>query len=259
MRSYGLIGKKLTHSFSPRFFAEKFSRENITDAEYKAWEIADISEVENLLNSYADLQGFNVTIPYKKEIIPYCDKVTGPAEKIGAVNTVLVERAPKSVDTRFSGFYLTGFNTDVIGFHKAIRHLIQPYFERALILGTGGSSQAVSYVLKELGIQPLYVTRNPRQRNEIAWKDLNRYVIEFHPFIINTTPLGQFPHISEKPDIPYEFITSKHLLFDLIYNPEETMFLKLGRAHGAETQNGYNMLIFQAEESWKIWNQVDLK
>lgn len=254
MRTFGLIGKKLTHSFSPGYFAEKFIREGISDAEYRLFEMPDVSGLRKLFIENPDLVGVNITIPFKQDVISVLDELSDEAEKIGAVNTV---KAYRKGISNSQHLILKGFNTDVYGFRESVKQLIRPYFERALILGTGGSSLAVSHVLRELGIQVLQVSRTPTEKNQIGWNELNRNVVEFHPFIINTTPVGQYPDIEKKPDFPFEFLGPHHVLYDLIYNPEETMFLRLGKEKGAQIQNGYTMLINQAEKSWSIWNAGD--
>ncbi len=242
MIKYGLIGYPLKHSFSQRFFTEKFERENI-DAIYLNFEIPEITQLPEIIESNPELQGLNVTIPYKESVITFLDELDDTAREIGAVNTI-----------RISNGKLKGFNTDTYGFMQSIMPLLEPMHSRALILGTGGSSKAVAWSLKKMGIDYLFVSRKPENSNEIGYSELDNEVIRQSKIIINTTPRGMFPQIDDAPEIPYESITASHLLFDLIYNPEETLFLKKGRAQQAKTRNGLEMLQLQAERSWQIWN-----
>lgn len=238
---YGLIGYPLTHSFSPGYFNKKFQEGGI-DAVYKAFELKSINELPRLLNTYSQLKGLNVTIPYKQEVIPYLNSLDEAAEEIGAVNCIAFEQGS-----------LKGYNTDILGFELSLNPLLQPHHNRALVLGTGGSSKAVKYVLRKLGIPYLSVSRN-KDEDTITYDELNEELINKHTLIINTTPLGMHPHVDDYPPIPYQFITNQHLLYDLIYNPQETKFLSLGKARGAAVKNGLEMLHLQAEESWRIWN-----
>jgi len=230
MRFFGLIGKTLEHSFSPVFFKEKFEKENITD--------------------FTELSGLNVTIPYKKEIIPFLDELDENAERIGAVNTIKFEWINNKLK-------LIGFNTDYLGFIDSIKPHIRNNQESALVLGTGGSSLAVIYGLKKMGINYIQVSRNPKNSKILAYKDLSAKIISQNKIIINTTPLGMYPDISKYPELDYTAISNQHLLYDLIYNPKKTEFLGKGEAKGARILNGYEMLIAQAEYSWKIWNNID--
>lgn len=239
-RKYGLIGFPLSHSFSPSYFEKKFESEKIDDAEYKAYPLESIESLCDLIDTGID--GLNVTIPYKEFVIPYLDDLSEAAEKIGAVNTIKVENGQ-----------LTGHNTDVIGFKSSLEGMLDgESVNRALILGTGGAAKAVAYVLDQLGIAYLYVSR---KETFLQYADLNQKLIEEHRLIINTTPLGMAPHTDLYPNIPYTYITEQHFLYDLIYNPEKTIFLNKGAEAGATIKNGYDMLIRQAEASWKIWNQ----
>lgn len=243
MRTFGLIGFPLTHSFSQKYFTDKFLTEKIADAEYRNFPIEKIEDVQQVFEN-PNLCGFNVTIPYKVTIIPFLDELDLSASGVGAVNTVVIRNKKK-----------IGFNTDVNGFEKSLKPLLNEHHNKSLILGTGGSSKAVVYVLKKLEIEFQFVSRN-QIANSISYDDLKPQTILEHKLIINTTPLGMFPEIQDAPDIPYSFITSEHLLYDLIYNPDETEFLKRGKQQGAAIKNGLEMLQLQAEKSWEIWNEA---
>lgn len=243
MNNYGLLGKTLSHSFSKKYFEEKFKRENI-DAEYENFEIDDISEVEELFSAQPNLCGLNVTIPYKEHIMPYLDEIDEQAQKIGAVNTIYIDKKTGKKK---------GYNTDVYGFKQSLKPFLENQHQRALILGTGGASKAVAYVLNELGIITAFVSRNPTTENQLSYDDLNEKLIQSFLLIVNTTPLGTFPNVDERPAINYNAITKNHLLYDLIYNPVETAFLKEGKKRGALTINGEQMLKLQAEKAWEIW------
>ena len=264
MRRFGLIGYPLSHSFSRKYFKEKFKRENISDASYQLFPIQSLVEFPNVIHQMPELLGLNVTIPYKIDIIPFLDEVDITAKEAGAVNTIKViklrEADPISTDEwseqslNLDHVKLIGYNTDVYGFEITLKPLLQPIHTKALILGTGGASKAVEYVFKKLGINYLLVSRNPEGPNEVGYNELNETAIRQFPLIVNTTPLGMFPDTDQFPLIPYEFITENNFLYDLIYNPEETIFLKKGREKGAITQNGLSMLKLQAEKAWEIWN-----
>lgn len=245
MRIFGLIGKKLSHSFSPGFFDEKFTRENFPDCTYQLFPLQNIKDIRRLVKENPGIEGLNVTIPYKKDVLPLLDEISEEAREIGAVNTVRVERMGKK--TR-----LKGYNTDATGFLQACHALRKR--PAALVLGTGGSAGAVRYVLENSGIRYLTVSRNPSGKYEIGYRELNEKTIKKYRLIINTTPLGMYPDIESAPPIPYHCLTADHHLFDLIYNPAETMFLKKGKAAGAQIQNGLLMLELQAERAWEIWN-----
>ena len=245
MRKFGLIGFPLGHSFSKRYFSEKFINENI-DAQYELYELTNISEFQNLRNKRV-LTGLNVTIPYKEQIIPFLDKLDDTAAGIGAVNVIRFDYDKNGKAT------LTGFNTDAIGFEKSLKPFLKPYHKKALILGTGGASKAIAYTLQTLGIHCIYVSRTARDR-QLSYNDLNKEIIDNNLLIVNATPLGTFPNTEACPEIPYQFLTDKHLLFDVVYNPAETMFMKKGRDAGATSLNGVEMLINQAEAAWEIWN-----
>ena len=237
MRHFGIIGFPLSHSFSAKYFNEKFATEQI-EAEYSLYPTKEEnleSKVESLLNS---LDGFNVTLPYKQAIIPYLDRLDETAEAIGAVNVV---------------HRRMGYNTDCLGFMDSIKPLLRGYDKQALVLGTGGASKAVCYGLRKLGITTTLVSRTPRE-GILGYNELTDEVMAAHTIIVNCTPLGMFPDVDSCAPIPYEHITARHLLFDCVYNPEETLFLRKGKAQGATTRNGIEMLIGQAKAAWKIWS-----
>ena len=243
---YGLIGHPLTHSFSHKFFNDKFKNEQI-NAEYRNFDIDSIIKLTGILNENVLIQGLNVTIPYKQQIIPYLTEIDPSARDIGAVNVIKIKRLHDQIITK-------GYNSDVIGFANSLKPMLKSHHSSALILGTGGASKAVAYVFERLGIQYKFVSRSKNADNAITYSELNESVISTHTIIVNATPLGMFPHINECPDIPYEFITDKHICFDLIYNPGKTEFLKYSEKQGAEIKNGMEMLKLQALESWRIWN-----
>ena len=246
MRQFGLIGFPLGHSFSKKYFSEKFQNENI-DARYDLYELSNISEFPNLRNSIK-LSGLNVTIPYKEQIIPLLDKLDDTAASIGAVNVIRFDYDNNGKAT------LTGFNTDAIGFENSLKPFLKPHHKKALILGTGGASKAILYTLQKLGIECSYVSRSTRE-GQLTYSDLNEEILNDNLLIVNATPLGTFPKTDACPDIPYQFLTDKHLLFDVVYNPAETLFMKKGRDAGATALNGEEMLIGQAIAAWEIWNR----
>ena len=246
MRQFGLIGFPLGHSFSKKFFNEKFENESI-DARYDLYELSNISEFPNLRNSIK-LSGLNVTIPYKEQIIPLLDKLDDTAASIGAANVIRFDYDNNGKIT------LTGFNTDAIGFENSLKPFLKPHHKKALILGTGGASKAILYTLQKLGIECSYVSRSIRE-GKLTYRDLNKEIIVDNLLIINATPLGTFPKTDVCPDIPYQFLTTRHLLFDVVYNPAETLFMKKGRDAGATALNGEEMLIGQAIAAWEIWNR----
>jgi shikimate dehydrogenase len=251
MKIYGLIGQKLEHSFSPKFFQQKFKLENIKNADYQLYPLQSIQEFDSLIQNNSNLSGLNVTIPYKTDIIPYLDKITSAAEEIGAVNTIKFASSFKSLQ-------LIGYNTDYLGFIESLKPFLKPYHSKALVLGTGGSSKAVQYALKKLNINFLMVSRNPIHQNQIDYSMLTKDLITEYEIIINTTPVGMFPDTGQKPAIPYSFLTRRHLLYDLIYNPVKTLFLQEGEKKGCQIINGLEMLKIQAEYSWKIWNNISV-
>ena len=241
MHHYGIIGYPLQHSFSAKYFNEKFAKEGI-EAEYSLypldngqWTMDNGQKVRNLIDS---LDGFNVTLPYKQAIIPYLDRLDDTAQAVGAVNVV---------------YKRVGYNTDCLGFIESIRPLLRDSDRKALVLGTGGASKAVCYGLKSLGIAPTLVSRTPKE-GMLGYGDLTEEVMREHTIIVNSTPLGMFPDVNSCPDIPYERITARHLLFDCIYNPEVTLFLRKGQKQGAAIQNGIGMLLGQAKAAWSIWS-----
>ncbi len=242
-RLYGLIGRSLSHSFSKEYFEEKFRKEGIEDARYVLFPLDSIEEFSGLIEAHQELRGLNVTIPYKSAVIPYLSELDRVGREIGAVNAIKVDNA------------LIGTNTDAAGFRRSLVPLLKPHQEKALILGTGGASRAVSFVLRELGIPYLFVSRDPKGQEVVGYDALDAFTIETHPLIINTTPLGMAPNEKERPPIPYEYITGSHLLYDLIYNPGITPFLEQGKAQGAMIKNGLEMLHLQAEAAWDFWNQ----
>jgi shikimate dehydrogenase len=242
MRLFGLIGKPLTHSFSKSFFTDKFQRENLPNCTYENFELQSINELSQLINHHHSLMGLNVTIPYKEEVLQFLTSKSSVVEQIGACNCIkIVEKD------------LLGFNTDVIGFERSLLPMLQPHHTKALILGTGGSAKAVMFTLNKIGIKFTSVSRF-HFGNNINYEMLTPDIVTEHTIIINTTPIGMHPHVDKAPPISYSLISKHHLLFDLIYNPSETLFLKKGREAGALVSNGYEMLVQQAEESWKIWN-----
>ena len=236
MRHYGIIGFPLLHSFSAKYFNEKFAREHI-EAEYSLYPMKALENerVNQLLDT---MDGMNVTLPFKQAIIPYLDRLDQTAEQIGAVNVV---------------YQRVGYNTDCLGFMASIRPLLRANDQRALVLGTGGASKAVVYGLRQLGITPTLVSRTPRE-GIIGYKDLTEEIMAQHTLIVNCTPLGMLPDVDTCPDIPYHLITAKHLLYDCVYNPEQTLFLQKGKTQGATIRNGMEMLTGQAQAAWKIWN-----
>lgn len=248
MRLFGLIGFPLSHSFSEKYFEKKFARENITDTLYKLFPLEDISLLPKLIEQYIDLKGLNVTIPYKIPAMSYMQHIEKEAVEIGAINCVKIYREASEIK-------LSGFNTDIYGFRESLLSVLTPHHKHALILGTGGASKAVCYVLDKLGIAYSLVSHTKNDAGYLQYTQLNKEIIETNTLIINTTPLGMFPETNKFPDIPYQFIHEEHLLFDLIYNPGETKFLKMGKGAGATIKNGMEMLELQAEKSWEIWNE----
>jgi shikimate dehydrogenase len=245
MEKYGLIGYPLGHSFSIGYFNEKFQNEHI-NARYMNFEIPTIEDLHEVLDTNPELRGLNVTIPYKQKVIPYLDEVSPEARAIGAVNVIRVTRKGKN-------FHLKGFNSDVIGFTQSIEPMIQSFHKKALILGTGGASKAIDYGLRSLGLETVFVSRYERpgtiQYNKLTADDIREYNV-----IVNCTPLGMYPKVETCPDLPYEGMDRNTLLYDLIYNPDETLFMKRGRQYGATVKNGLEMLLLQAFASWEFWH-----
>ncbi len=245
-RIFGIIGKPLTHSFSPVYFNQKFESENI-NAEYLKFELPDIGDLMEVVAEYPNLSGLNVTIPYKQQVIPYLDEIDDDAKEIGAVNVIKITRG-KGKDLRFKGY-----NSDCPAFANSLRPLLLPDSKKALILGTGGAAKAVRQGLINLGIEPVYVSRTARE-GVLTYEDLDETVMSEHTVIVNCTPVGMYPHEDKCPDIPYNLLTPKHICYDLIYNPDTTLFMKKASANGAIVKNGLEMLLLQAFESWQIWN-----
>ena len=243
-KQYGLLGKNIDYSFSRTYFFKKFSDEIYKDCTYENFDIQSIDDFLNVVKQNPNLKGLNVTIPYKETIIPFLDKLSNKASKIGAVNVIKFTKKGK----------LKGHNSDWYGFKKSLQPLLQPHHQKALILGTGGASKAVAFALEQLGILYTFVSREASEKT-IDYNRINATTFDNYHIVINCTPLGTFPKTGEFPPLPYEFFTPKHLAFDLIYNPEETQFLQKAKTNGAMTKNGYDMLVFQAEKSWRIWNE----
>lgn len=242
MKHYGLIGKHLSHSFSPSFFADFFQKQGI-DANYATYELQEIADFPPLMMDCI-FGGLNVTIPYKTAIIPYLDELDPLAAEIQAVNVIAFENGKTK-----------GYNTDVFGFQQSIKPFLTFHHERALIFGTGGASKAVAFVFKSLGIDVIFVSQTESNlSNHFTYADVNEHMIAACKVIVNCTPLGMSPHVDAAPDMPYDALSEEHLLIDLIYNPEETLFMKQGRKHGATAMNGLSMLQHQALKSWEIWN-----
>ena len=248
MDKYGLIGYPLKHSFSIVYFNEKFQSEDI-DAEYVNFEIPRIEDFMEVIDENPNLCGLNVTIPYKEQVIPYLDELDKDTAKIGAVNVIKIIRQPKGK------VKLVGFNSDIIGFTQSIEPLLQPYHKKALILGTGGASKAIYHGLLNLGVKPTYVSRTKKSDAVLTYQELTPEIMEENTVIVNCTPVGMYPKVDFCPDIPYEQLTSKHLLYDLLYNPDETLFMKKGQARGATVKNGLEMLLLQAFAAWEIWHR----
>lgn len=246
MDKYGLIGYPLVHSFSISYFNEKFQNENI-DAIYENYEISSIEQLTEVLDTNPELRGLNVTIPYKEKVISYLDSLSPEAREIGAVNVIKIEHKGKKT-------VLKGYNSDVIGFTRSIEPLLEPYHKKALILGTGGASKAIEFGLKSLKLETLKVSRTGKG-GAIKYEDLTTEMIKEYNVIVNCTPCGMFPHSDECPKLPYDAMDSHTLLYDLIYNPDETLFLNKGKEKGAVVKNGLEMLLLQAFASWEFWNK----
>ena len=247
MKTFGLIGFPLTHSFSQRYFSQKFTDENIS-ARYLNFPISTIDDFIELFTHHPYLAGLNVTIPYKQQVIPYLDELDSAAKEIGAVNVIKIfwdRKTPR----------LIGYNSDMVGFKNSLTPLLTQEHKKAIILGTGGASKAVAEALKQLGIDFIYVSRTPKKSEILTYDQITANVLSECTLIINTTPLGMFPNSETCPDIPYDSLSPKHILYDLVYNPEETLFLNRAKAHGAQVKNGLEMLHLQAEEAWHIWNE----
>ena len=246
MNRYGIIGYPLSHTFSPNFFKQKFASEKLENFSYETFPITDINQLPYLLTTQLGLKGLNVTIPYKQLVLPFINEYEKVVQEIGSCNCIAIDNG-----------ILMGYNTDVIGFEKSLLTGLKPWHDKALILGTGGAAAAVRYVLDKLNIKYLSASRNGKADQSINYNDISPAIIKEYKLIINTTPLGMFPYIDSFPDLPYNAITHEHYLFDLIYNPEETLFLNKGKAWNATIKNGLEMLITQAEEILKIWKKLN--
>ncbi len=244
MLKFGLVGRDISYSFSRGYFADKFKNENLPHS-YVNFDLQSINELDDIIRNTPNLKGLNITIPYKEDVIPMLDGLNKRARKIGAVNTIRITRYQK----------LIGYNTDYYGFRNSLKPHLKKHHKRALILGTGGASKAIAYALKKLKIEYDYVSRSKKEGVMFLYSDLTDQIIASYSIIINCTPIGTFPNVSECPDIPYGGLSKKHILYDLIYNPEQTKFLSCGNMKGATTINGLEMLRLQAEKSWQIWNK----
>ena len=245
MDKYGLIGYPLGHSFSINYFNQKFADEGI-NAKYMNFEIPSIDALAEVLDSNPELKGLNVTIPYKQKVMEFLDQISPEARAIGAVNVIRVTHEGKDIK-------LKGFNSDVIGFTQSIEPMLEPYHKKALILGTGGASKAIDYGLKSLGLETVFVSRY-RRPETICYEDITPDVVKEYNVIVNCTPIGMFPNTEECPLLPYRSMDEKNILYDLIYNPDETLFMKMGAERGANVKNGLEMLLLQAFASWEFWN-----
>ncbi|HEX2846953.1 MAG TPA: shikimate dehydrogenase [Chitinophagaceae bacterium] len=243
MRLYGLIGYPLSHSFSKKYFTEKFEQEGLKDCQYELFPISSIEDLPQLLEMHPELCGLNVTIPYKEQVLSYLHSENELVEAIRACNCIDIRNGK-----------LKGYNTDVIGFERSLLEQWQPHHKKALILGTGGVSKAVQYIVQKMGLAYRYVSRKPGVYN-YSYEQLTPAIMQEYTLIVNTTPLGMYPNVTEAPPIPYEALTPKHYLFDMVYNPDKTLFLKMGEEKGAVIKNGADMLKIQADESWEIWNK----
>ncbi len=244
MRLFGLIGYPLSHSFSKKYFTEKFEREGLADCSYELFPITSIDELPGILKLHPELEGLNVTVPYKQLVLPYLDSSANIPDELQACNCIKIKEGK-----------LIGYNADCFGFEKSFVPLLKPHLTKVLVLGKGGATAAVIFVLKKLGIGYSIVSRKQNEESTITYDDIDEKLIKENLVIINTTPLGMYPKTEECPHIPYQYITDKHLLYDLVYNPAETLFLKKGKERGAIVKNGEEMLVLQAEESWRIWNE----
>ena len=244
LKRFGLLGRNISYSFSKGYFTDKFKNENFEGCTYENFDIAEIASFPEIIKKNINLKGLSVTIPYKETVLPFLDKLSKKAKLIGAVNTIKITKEGK----------LKGYNTDYYGFKKSLEPLLQEHHKKALILGTGGASKGVAFALNELKIPYTFVSRETKE-NAIGYNRINAKTFDNYQIIINSTPVGTSPNIELFPLIPYEYFTEKHIAFDLIYNPTETQFLKKAKENGAQIKNGLDMLIFQAEKAWKIWNK----
>jgi shikimate dehydrogenase len=239
---FGLIGKTLSHSFSKVYFTEKFEKLGLQDHSYENFELQTIDEIRTVISKHSELKGLNVTVPYKEEVIQYLSSLDPVVKEMNACNCIKIE-----------GRNLIGYNTDVFGFSRSLKKYLNPNHNKALVLGTGGASKAVQYSLSQMQIAFKVISRE-KQDDILAYEDVTKDILQEHQIIINTTPLGMYPETNSFPSLPYQYLTKKHLLFDLVYNPAKTRFLLKGEESGATIVNGYEMLVLQAEESWRIWN-----
>jgi len=243
IQTYGLLGKNISYSFSKKYFTQKFKDLKLDNYQYLNFDLQDINQLPKLLKKHKNLKGFNITIPYKKAILPFLDSLSDEAKSISAVNTVKIENGK-----------LIGYNTDVFGFEKSLLSVCEEKNGLALILGTGGASMAVNYALLKRGFKVVFVSRKPKNNSEISYDALTEKLIESTKLIVNCTPLGTYPNTESAPDIPYQYLHKNQVLFDLVYNPSQTNFLSKGLEKGTLIKNGYDMLVFQAEKSWEIWH-----
>ena len=246
MRLFGLIGYPLSQSFSKKFFTEKFEREGLSDCRYESFSIPSIEDLPGILKAHPDLAGLNVTIPYKQQVLPYLFRKSDQVDRINACNCIKIQENK-----------LTGYNTDAPAFENSLKEKLQPHHTRALVLGTGGAAKAVEFSLRQLKIPFKNVSRKPSAKN-FSYDQLTPEHMKEFTLIINTTPLGMYPNVVEAPQIPYHALNANHYLFDLVYNPVKSLFLQKGEEQGASIKNGYEMLVLQAEDSWRIWNDSDL-
>jgi shikimate dehydrogenase len=247
MNTYGLIGYPLGHSFSQKYFSQKFTDEQIQDSFFELFPIPSIDMFPSLISAHPTLRGLAVTIPYKEQVIPYLSQIDTVAAETGAVNCI-----------KISGQEMKGFNTDIIGFENSFTPLLNRSHQKALVLGTGGAAKAVQYVLRKMGMPFLTVSRQYiSKEGHIQYSQVDKNVLSEYTVIINCTPVGMYPNENQAPDLPYSFINETHYLYDLVYKPAETMFLKYGKQYGSTVKNGYEMLVLQAEENWKIWNDLN--
>jgi shikimate dehydrogenase len=244
MRRYGIIGYPLGHSFSQKYFTEKFIKEGITNCSYEMFPIPDIAELKNIIANTPNLCGLNITIPHKQSVLAFLDDTSKLPQGLQASNCI-----------KISNGKLIGYNTDVMGFEQSLLPQLKSHHKNALILGNGGAAEAIKFVLQKLNIHYKVISRKLHDGSHLTYADLNEQIIKAHTLIINTTPLGTFPNVNECAAIPYQYLTAQHFLFDLVYNPAKTLFLQKGEQQGAATQNGYDMLVVQAQESWKIWSE----
>lgn len=249
MREFGLIGYPLAHAYSQIYFEEKFQKEGINDAKYNLYPITEISKMVNIITTNQNLVGLNVTTPYKELVLPYLDEIDESVLKIGTVNTIKICRIGGD------NFTLKGYNTDIFGLQKTFESIDIPRKVKALILGSGGSGKTVKFVLEELNIKSTTVSRNPKNLSELSYNNITESVLKHHNLIINASPVGMYPKVENFPNIPYEYISENHICFDLVYNPDKTLFLQKAEAKGAKIINGLTMLFEQALRAWEIWNQ----